>query len=64
VGGTKVWQLRFEPDSWLVRRFIDDMDFWYEPTRRELLRYTGVTTVPIDGDAKRRVRIDFRYPKS
>jgi steroid 5-alpha reductase family enzyme len=57
--------LSLEPTNWAIRSLVPKMDFHYQvldslPT---LVRYEGATTIPINGDDKRLVSIDFSYIK-
>jgi hypothetical protein len=51
---------RLEPVSWLVRQFVDAMDFHYS-VDRIATRYVGPTTVGYYDQPERKVEIRFSY---
>ena len=58
--GLKIFRL--QPDSWMIRKFVDNMDFYYsEKEPKTLAKYIGPTTIHTDGDDSRKIQINFRY---
>ncbi len=60
VLGAPAVQIRFEPQSTILRWLADPIDVAYHRDTGALLRYEGVSNLPNpDGDGNYRVRIDF-----
>ena len=55
--------ISLELDQWALRQLAPSMLFMYKEVSGvpRLERYEGPTTVTIDGDPDRKVRIEFRY---
>jgi len=55
--------LRLEPNSWLIRRFVEPLDFYYyeSPQGPLLGKYIGPTTIAIGGKMDTIVKIEFSY---
>jgi len=59
-----ILKLSLEPDSWLIRKLVDSMYFYYSKTSSPLLiKYEGPTTVLLKDGYPDKIRIDFTYPK-
>ncbi len=54
-----------EPDSWLLRNFVEPMNFYYSITPyKRLTKYVGATTIVTDNNSQRKIEILFSYPES
>lgn len=54
--------LRLQPDSWLIRKFVQPMDFFYvheQGANQRLVRYEGPTTIDAYGNPDWKVTIEF-----
>ena len=63
--GREVRIIHLEPSNWAIRQFVPEMAFHYEEFEGipRLTAYEGATTIAVDGDDTKRVRIEFDYLK-